>query len=242
MANGKSNLFAYLQRYFRPAKSMEMQPILILDTSAIIDIEQSYQKRYGLRRAHIFLEELITASEGASCIVPKKVFGEVAMHHAHSVINGRPEISQPTYERLRASPPFSPKLVEEEYGQRGLFTPFPIAARPEEELRYFLRLLCASELCGKKAERDPISRADWDVIDTALSIGCASVEQFRANMGRTVEHFYQHCYKVAVLTADEHILWTLTRSFAEPEGVEMANFLSVVDTRLYAHLPQRGSQ
>jgi len=224
MANGKPDLFEFLSRYYTPARQLEMKPMMILDTSAIIDMERAFQKQYGLRKSYRFLEQLERTAPGVECIIPPKIKKEIETHALTSTINGRPEIATNTYELLQYLP--------EEYAPLKAF----VAEQHQrlDKARYFLRQMHYANIEGKKCTRDPISQSDWEVIDMGISLGVFAEETFRRNTTKGIINPFHSCPKISVLSSDYHIIWTIERAFQEPEGVEVGNYLKAVDVRRYA--------
>ena len=223
MANGKPDLFEFLSRYYTPTQQLEMKPILILDTSAIIDMERAFQKQYGLRKSYRFLEQLKRTASGVECIIPPKIKEEIETHALTSTINGRPEIATDTYELLQR--------LQEGYAPLEAF----VADQHErlDQARYFLRQMHYANIEGKKCTRDPISQSDWEVIDMGISLGVFAEETFRRNTTKGIINPFHSCPKISVLSSDYHIIWTIERAFQEPEGVEVENYLKAVDVRRY---------
>ncbi len=223
MANGKPDLFEFLRRYYALAPLLEMNPILVLDTSAIIDLERAFQKQYGLRKSYRFLEQLKRTAGGIELIIPVKIKEEIRDHALTCTINGRPEIAPDTFERLQRLPDrYAPleAFVAEQYQRL-------------DQARYFLRQMHYAHIEGKKCTRDPISQSDWEVIDTAISLGVFAEDKFTSNSLQQKNNYFHSCPKISVLSADYHIIWTIERAFQEPEGVEVENYLKAVDVRDY---------
>ncbi len=222
MANGKPNLFQFLQRFYATPTSLEMQPVLVFDTSAVIDLEQDYQRKYGLRRASQFLEHLQATAPGLKVLVPPAIKDEVASHRDYS-ISGRPEISPQTLERVL------------QYQSRDATVQEFITRQQDriDRARYCLRLLYPHVCDGKKGQRDPISLQDWTIIDLAISLGVFSEDQLAKNKENSLSNPLQGCYTTAVLTSDYHVYALIDRVFEEPEGVGLTHFLKPVNVRSY---------
>jgi hypothetical protein len=199
-----------------------MQPILVLDTSAVIDLDQAYQKRYGLLRASQFLTHLQATAPGLKVLVPPSIKDEIASHRDYS-IGGRPEISPQTLKRVL------------QYQSRDTAVQEFITQQKDriDQARYCLRLLYPQVCNGKKGERDPISLQDWSIIDLAISLGVFSENQLAQNKENNLLNPLQGCYTTAVLTSDYHVYAMINRVFEEPEGVELTHFLKPVNVRAY---------
>ena len=222
MANGEPNLFQFLQRFYTTPAALEMQPVLVLDTSAVIDLDQAYQKRYGLRRATQFLDHLKDTATNLRILIPPMIKDEIASHRDYS-IGGRPEISPQTLERVL------------QYQSRDTAVQEFITQQKDriDRARYCLRLLYPQVCNGKKGERDPISRQDWAVVYLAISLGVFSEDRLAKNKKVDLPNLLQGCYTTAVLTSDYHVYALLDRVFEEPEGVELTHFLKPVNVRAY---------
>ena len=223
MANGKPNLYDSLRLYFSQVAPLQMEPVLIFDTSAVIDLEQDAQRRYGLKKSHEFLDTLQQVT-GATFIFPERVKEELVLHQKYHSVSGRPEISARTLEKIAtfaSTENWRVDLFSDEHQEKvdGTF--------------YFARLLQQQCCNGKKLSRDPISKVDWDVIDTAISWGMFAEDSYRQNMAAQSTHPFQGVPRISVLSSDYHIYWTLGRLFGEPEGVELESHLKPMNPRLY---------
>jgi hypothetical protein len=222
MANGQPNIFDYLQRFYQPAHALKMQPVLIMDTSAIIDLEQAFQRQYGLRRSYQFIDQLQESAGGQPLIIIPDGVKEEVHNHKDYIVSGRPEISQQTIERI----------VQCTSGIHDL-RPFMRTERCDG-IRYFLRLMYHAGMNGKKRHRDPISFEDWEIIDTAVALGMLGEEQFARQCRAGEENPNRGCYKTAVLSSDRHVYWTIEEAFRHPECVELANYLMPIHVRDYS--------
>ena len=222
MANGKPNLFEFLKRFYATPISLGMKPILVLDSSAVIDLDQSYQKKYGLRRSFLFLDHLQNAAPGLQILVPQLIKTELEYHREWQV-GGRPEISSDTLDKIQRLPSYDEPAE--------LF--FSQEQARLDQARYCLRLMYAATAEGKKAVQDPISKEDWKIIDTAISVGIFAEEMLLRNKLTGQKNILWGTYKTAALTADAHIYGTITRVFEEPEGVELTQFIKPVNVRSY---------
>ena len=208
--------------YFSAGTALGMDARLIFDTSALIDLEQDAQRRYGFKRSHTFLDTLQQVT-GASFILPREVREELEIHYKHHLVSGRPEISSHTFSKIERMPTADEEL--ETY----------LASQQEEvdNVQYFTRLLQQRYCNGKKATLDPISPADWSVIDTALLWGMFAKNTYTKNLATASTTPFQGVPRVAVLSSDYHIYWTLERAFEESECVELGSHLKPFNVRLY---------
>ncbi|MBI2666635.1 hypothetical protein HYX13_03415 [Candidatus Woesearchaeota archaeon] len=221
MAQEKPNLFHFLQRYYESVSDLGMSPYLVLDTSAVIDLEQAFQKRYGLLRSHLFLEELSHTARGMEFIVTEPIKQELVAHH-ECIRGGRPEISVTTFEKLQRYSSCPTALQD--------------FRRKQEEridtVRYTARRSHYALFVGKKAEQDPISSEDWSVIDFGVMLGIFGEYQFEQNAA-TGKRRFTNCPKGIVLSSDAHVLLTLEKLFDFPEGVGLAQYIKPLNVRNY---------
>ncbi|MDP3734406.1 MAG: hypothetical protein Q8R37_04185, partial [Nanoarchaeota archaeon] len=208
MVHEKPNIYHFLQRYFSDRSGLGMKAVLILDTSAIIELETASRKQYGVNQAHEFLDTLHrTAPEGVEFIVSEGVKKEVK-YHAKCHIGCKPEISPLTSNRILEVPEDKNLLH------------FMVDKKERiDAARYLLRLLYHSKMGGKKKDTDPISRNDWQIIDTAIAAGIYSEAQFERNKLINPTRPFDDCYRAAILSGDKHIYWTIAKSAEEPEGI-----------------------
>src|SRR3989338_7033148 len=98
MPRYQPNLFTYLREYYTGTSTLGMEPVLILDTSAIIDLEAAFRKQYGALKGHLHLERLITTttSRGLRFVVPPLILEEIECHHLYHQRRGIPEVSETT--------------------------------------------------------------------------------------------------------------------------------------------------
>lgn len=224
MVYEKPNIYHFLQRYFSDRQGLGMEAVIILDTSAIIGLETVSQQQYGCNHAHEFIDALRnTSPREVKFIVPTGVKEETKNHTLYHHLNGRPEISFLTLKRIL-------ELPEESKLQHF------IDAHEErvDTAHYFLRLMYLFKMEGKKKDCDPISRNDWEIIDMAIAAGIYSEVQFERNKLCNPTKPFEGCYKVAVLSGDKHIYWTLDKSAEEPEGVGLDNFIKPVNINNYS--------
>lgn len=223
MTSDRPNLYDSLRMYFSQVAPLQMEPVLIFDTSAVIDLEQDAQRKYGFKRSHEFLDTLKQVT-GASFIFPERVKEELDLHQKYHSVSGRPEISAKTLEKILA---FASKE------NQGVDLFLDEHKEKVDGALYFTRLLQQQCCNGKKLKRDPISKVDWDVIDTAISWGMFAEDSYRQNMTAQSVNPFQGVPRISVLSSDSHIYWTLERLFGEPEGVALESHLKPINPRLY---------
>ena len=221
MTREKPNLFHFLKRYYEPVQELGMSPYLVLDTSAVIDLEQAFQQNYGLLRSYTFIEELAKTIPGLEFVIPEPIKQELKIHQ-ESIRGGKPEISLQTLAKL----------------QRYSLSPAALDNFSREQVeridaaRYTARKIHYALVEGKKAEQDMISHEDWSVIDLGLTLGIFGEYKFEKNTA-TGKRRFTECPKVAVLSSDAHIYWTLEQLFQLPEGVGLSQYIKPVNTRNY---------
>ncbi|MBS3169265.1 hypothetical protein J4210_02170 [Candidatus Woesearchaeota archaeon] len=225
MSRYKPELFRYLREYFDGMSSLGIKPILVLDTSSIIQLEQAFRRKQGYARAFQFIDHLTATApeQDAFIVVPAGVKDEVTQHHLYHSVNRRPEISKETVDRLILSPTQLQSVSSYLQTEQG--------ASRTDTFRYELRGHYLENMTGKKASADPISLTDWEVIDTALASTAYSASHFRQNSAVGSPHPLWGCYRVAVLTGDKHISWTLGEAFNIPRGTSLADYVRPINTR-----------
>ncbi len=203
-------------------------PLIILDTSGILDLELAYRRdpAYNYRQAHAFLDHLTETAAGVRFLVPESVKRETETHHFYHVRNGRPEVSAATLGRVKDLPSTYSEL-EQFVSENENAVDF---------VRLYARLLQCSDMRGKKAEQDCISSVDLDVVYNALTAGLLS---------HTYEHTYEKIpaqapegtgearrrYRVAVLSSDQHVNWLLREIRKYPWGVGLSRWVEPVEVR-----------
>ena len=225
MTRYKPELFRYLREYFSGMSSLGIKPVVVLDSSSIIQLEQTFRKKEGYDRAYQFIDHLSsTAPErDALIVVPSGVRDEVIQHHLHHFLHGKPEISKRTVDHL--------SLCPSQLQNVSLYHQTENGAVRVDTFRYDLRGHYTENIAGKKATIDPISFNDWEVIDTALTLANYSASLFKQNSEVGSPYPLKRCYRVAVLSGDKHICWTLEEAFNIPKGISLIDYLKPINTR-----------
>ena len=203
-----------------------MKAGIVLDTSAIIDLEQTYRKGKGGTRRYNdswrFITDLrATADDGAKLFVPPQIEKEVKEHHYEVRINNHPEVSAATVLHLEK---YCTKLDLE-----ALLPSNDDSVMEYDSFRYFMRQLYNSRIEGKKKDIDPISRADWEVVDWSYALRNLGSQK----NSEAFPQIFRSEYRIAVLSSDKHILAPIRWSFEEPEGVENIGLLMPLNIRNY---------
>ena len=225
------NLFDYLVQYFSESATLGMNPVIILDTSAIIGLEQAHQKHYSFPFACTFLDNLANCSPtGVQIIAPPQIKKEVIVHNGFKIA-GRPEISDQTTIKIQAlEDDQEMKLFQQEE--------YPKI----DENSYFLRQMYLDRMRGKKRDDDPISREDWSVIDTAMAYAVLGRHKFELNDNAGKPRRFAGTPKAAALSGDKHILWTIEEALKQPEMVAVGTYLKALNVRDYTLVPQTSSR
>lgn len=225
MSRYKPELFRYLREYFSGMSSLGIKPVVVLDSSGIIQLEQAFRRSVGYDQAYRFLDHLTsTAPErDALIVVPSGVRDEVIQHHLYHFLNKKPEISQRTVDRLSLCPTQLQSVRSYLQTEDGITR--------TDAFRYDLRGHYAENITGKKATVDQISLNDWEIIDTALALAHSSASLFKENSGAGSPYPLRGCYRIAVLSGDKHICWTLEEAFNIPKGISLIDYLKPINTR-----------
>ena len=230
MSRKKPLLYDHLKSYFtalaEPFKTgvLGVTPAVLLDTSAIIDLEEVFRKERhsnaleGLR----IMSGAVGGDRDLVYLVTGKVADEVSNQHRHHSINGRPMISSETCVTTIA---FYWDALKNGVDCGDV--------TPVDDLRYNLRKLYAQHAKGKKWDRDPISQADWSLVDQALCLGWRSREQLANNINAPDGVEPQPIYQTAVLSSDSHVYNTLDLFLKSTEGMFFIPFLKPVNVRDY---------
>ncbi len=219
----RTNLLDHLSNYFQNSSELGLQSTILLDTSAIIDLDTAYRhdQRYGYRRAVQFLQDLKdTAKEQAVLLVPLEIKPEVERHYTNNHINGNPEVSLNTANAI-CRLPSSIDTLELFEGEM---------TRSIDLARYFIRLMAPHKLRLKKVLQDPVSPEDWSVIDMAVRIGLSSWYA----IGQEHPNSRGLPCRTAVLSSDDHIIQILSGYVVEAEGIALASYVFPVDLRKYS--------
>jgi hypothetical protein len=227
-----SILDSFFSANFGDRGKIEYDPIIILDTSAVIDIEKFFVRNKRDTAVSCF-DKIAQVVGNATFIVPKCVYAEIGEHHKHHKVGKRKEISNETYG-------FITSCYQETGNQDALINPLVTIA---DDLRYLIRSLYFENIDEKKLNRDPISCADWDLVDQAIYLARIS-EMY---LGKTLDQRVSledspknvdldkvpNPFKIAVLSSDKHIYFPLELLLESPEGIKYNSLLKPINLRNY---------
>lgn len=226
----KPTLADYLSKYFELPVKLGMRPVIILDTSAVISLEQAYRQEYSFPCAYTFLDTISECSKvPAQLVVPNPIRKEI-VQHGQCLLGGRPEISPITIHKIDELPT-DPALDQFKKNQAH--------CQQIDSVRYFLRWFYLSGMTGKKLDLDTISHEDWSVIDTAMAYGIMGHQLFTENERSGQLRRFTSAPKAAVLSGDKHIYWTIEEALKNPEIAELAEFTKAINIRDYKLTPEK---
>jgi len=225
MSRYKPELFRYLREYFSGMSSLGIKPVVVLDSSSIIQMEQAFRRVHGYERAYQFIDDLTSTAleRDALIVVPSGVGDEITNHHLYHFLNKKPEISKKTVDRLSVCPTQLQSVLSYLQTEEGV--------RRTDTFRYDLRGHYTENITGKKATVDQISVNDWEIIDSALALAHYSASLFKQKSEAGSPYPLRGCYRVAVLSADKHISWTLEEAFNIPKGIALLDYMKPINTK-----------
>ncbi|MBT4651647.1 hypothetical protein HOC13_03950 [Candidatus Woesearchaeota archaeon] len=226
-------LYDYLESFYCSSsphtKELGVIPVIVLDTSAIMDIEKAFVKS-GKKTGAVGLEQIAESARGmgkVKFVVTDRVTQECADHHYHLSSNGyRNGLGDIIFSAVRG---FNLTARDENL----LFRYNTSELSGFDEMRYGLRELFSSTITGKKAEQDPISPTDLDIIDASMFLAQKSAEQFAENIKQDNGSPLENVYRTIVLSSDAHVNKALNLFLSSPDGARYLDYLRPVNAREY---------
>jgi hypothetical protein len=226
-------LYDYLESFFCAsspyAKELGIIPVVVLDTSAIMDIEKAFVKS-GKKTGAVGLEQIANSARGlgrVKFVVTDRVTQECANHHYHLSSNGYCNgLGDLVFSAVRG---FNMSAKENDLLLRHSDLELP----GFDDLRYELRETFSSTITGKKANEDPISMTDLDIVDASVFLAYLSAQRFTENLKQGDVPPLEGIYRVVTLSSDAHVNKSLNLFLSSPDGARYLDYLRPVNVREY---------
>ena len=229
-------LVGVLDRYFHP--SAGQVPVLVMDTGFLIDLEEQARDLRAGAPHEVAGEMLAEVGNLAQYVViPQGIHTEITAHHLNTRKNGKLEIGKEIYSHVQRYAETSRGLVDDLAYDYHYFDSY----REEvDKLQAVIEMLHKEVNGGRKGEKktngkDPISKNDLDLINTALRFAVKSAFKFRQYKTEKGDepHAMKGTYRIAVLSPDCHIYKPINTLTTREEGVSYRDYLQAFNTRDY---------